>query len=1090
MNKLYPPQIEGTIPAFTGTTIVVPFAMNKAVNINEIKAIELKVKTVQNDTFLFTVRSSEYKLISGSNYIAKFTIPEDYLNPEFGPSLKLSSFYKLQIAFVHTSGIVGYYSTVGVAKYTTMPKVDIDNLPDPIGLNFLPAELIGIYSQRSYNNEITDTTERVYSYQYQLFDKNRNLIEDTGEKLHNSSIDIRWDESYDSYEIETPLISNEIYFVRYYIKSQNGIIKYSPMYKIIDCLEVLPSDIEGDLAAKNYYDNGYIELTFIDYENAAPLAGTYEVYRCQDDKWELIHKFVSEGGSPSDWVYRDMTIEHGVKYRYGVRQYNTNNNIRSARKELKFVYNWYKEEYEPHEYIRADFEDTFLFDGYRQLAIKYNPKVSSFKTDILEQKTDTIGSRYPFFFRNGNTYYNEFPISGLISYLSDNESLFKSRRELGIDEDTNIRFNTKSDTVSIYTPAREYDPATAYYVKKGVVYNPVGYIEEKDFKPFEYYVITKKPRKDTEFNPATTDLVAYNIKAERQFKMEVLAWLNNGKPKLFRSPGEGNCIVRLMNVSLTPNDTVNRTLHTFNCTAYEVDKYSVANLKKNSIWDDSEENIQLKQMLYATFRSLTEEDKRENNNLFNRVSGYDHLNLMYSVNLIDKLSNAIGPASYVDITDMVPGTQVIINDQTFTIGATGTFRFELEDSITNVVMVDPTRSNNITAEFFDNDAIALDAGQITIGYMGYGVSTFDRYSNMKLTTVPTRQWFGQNKDIYNSYYELSSDGYNSEYTYYVNKNNKFRPVELTTEPGKPNSYIPNNYYLYSKNTMNDIAHEVINIPYARFIKRNIEILYYKGTGLKYNDLKQCVTYGFDNDEMKEHVDSPSYSTIGAFINDLYRSPYDTNPIRSIMDLDPDTLYELRILDAPKATPGPEEPQPVKLSNGKIYNFTWGKDYYIDRKMHTGENIHFDGTTAYQETYYPISGAYLDLRNECLWNNDELQFKVKFYKDDNGTVDLSDTWMVEYTDLEKEDIECIVLGPGVTAEITYNVLEMEYIYDCPEKKMYEDGYQELQDFLSDEENIPDASEYAIREEEVKRREYLYLSALNALNILYKEEFGRG
>ena len=99
-------------------------------------------------------------------------------------------------------------------------------------------------------------------------------------------------------------------------------------------------------------------------------------------------------------------------------------------------------------------------------------------------------------------------------------------------------------------------------------------------------------------------------------------------------------------------------------------------------------------------------------------------------------------------------------------------------------------------------------------------------------------------------------------------------------------------------------------------------------------------------------------------------------------------------------------------------------------------------------------------------------------------------MIEYTDLEKEDIECIILGPGVTAEITYNVLEIEYIYDCPEKERYENGYRELQEFLSDEENILQNADYAIKEEEIKRREYLYLSKLNALNILYKEEFGRG
>ena len=72
MNKLYPPQIEGTIPAFTGTTIVVPFAMNKAVVISEVKALELKVKTVQNDAFLFTVRSSEIAQCASSNYEVKF----------------------------------------------------------------------------------------------------------------------------------------------------------------------------------------------------------------------------------------------------------------------------------------------------------------------------------------------------------------------------------------------------------------------------------------------------------------------------------------------------------------------------------------------------------------------------------------------------------------------------------------------------------------------------------------------------------------------------------------------------------------------------------------------------------------------------------------------------------------------------------------------------------------------------------------------------------------------------------------------------------------------------------------------------------
>lgn len=67
----------------------------------------------------------------------------------------------------------------------------------------------------------------------------------------------------------------------------------------------------------------------------------------------------------------------------------------------------------------------------------------------------------------------------------------------------------------------------------------------------------------------TTNLTDYNVAAERKFKLAVLEWLNNGKPKLFRSPTEGNYIVRLMNVSLSPEDRLGRMLHTFNATAYE-----------------------------------------------------------------------------------------------------------------------------------------------------------------------------------------------------------------------------------------------------------------------------------------------------------------------------------------------------------------------------------------------------------------------------------------------------------------------------------------------------------------------------------------
>jgi len=61
------------------------------------------------------------------------------------------------------------------------------------------------------------------------------------------------------------------------------------------------------------------------------------------------------------------------------------------------------------------------------------------------------------------------------------------------------------------------------------------------------------------------DLITDNLRAERVFKTEVLKWLNNGELKLYRSPAEGNFIVRLMNITTSPNDTLGRMLHTFSC---------------------------------------------------------------------------------------------------------------------------------------------------------------------------------------------------------------------------------------------------------------------------------------------------------------------------------------------------------------------------------------------------------------------------------------------------------------------------------------------------------------------------------------------
>jgi hypothetical protein len=58
MSKLYPPSIEGKLPAFAGDTLKVPLMMNKAVSMMEVKNMKALIKTVQTGTLKATLDGS------------------------------------------------------------------------------------------------------------------------------------------------------------------------------------------------------------------------------------------------------------------------------------------------------------------------------------------------------------------------------------------------------------------------------------------------------------------------------------------------------------------------------------------------------------------------------------------------------------------------------------------------------------------------------------------------------------------------------------------------------------------------------------------------------------------------------------------------------------------------------------------------------------------------------------------------------------------------------------------------------------------------------------------------------------------------
>lgn len=235
--------------------------------------------------------------------------------------------------------------------------------------------------------------------------------------------------------------------------------------------------------------------------------------------WEDINITYLHAVKGQTYIWYDYTIESGVWYKYAVqsligKDYSSSKIIEKP--------------------IMSVFDDMFLNANGIQLKVKYNPQISSFSRVISDSKTDTIGSKYPFFSRNGIMSYRTFPINGLISFLSDEQEL----------EDDETQCNLFTSRSKIYGSAKHlYD----------------------------------------EYN-LENNINSYNdILYERKFREKVMDFLYSNNAKLFRSTQEGNILVKLMNISFTPEAQLGRMIYSFSATAHEIDECSIENYNKYNI---------------------------------------------------------------------------------------------------------------------------------------------------------------------------------------------------------------------------------------------------------------------------------------------------------------------------------------------------------------------------------------------------------------------------------------------------------------------------------------------------------------------------
>ena len=424
-----------------------------------------------------------------------------------------------------------------------------------------------------------------------------------------------------------------MYSIKYTVWTLNGLKVSTRKYRLME-RQSLDIEVKAELKAELNYDEGYVKVTLVDTAKEEQIIeGAFLITRSDSltnfKQWNEFYRFELRNEKLKTFSLKDFTTQQGVEYQYSIQQYNDNglysNRLLS-------------------EIIKSDFEDCFLYDGERQLKIKFNPKMTSFKNTVLEQKINTIGNKYPFIFRNGNVSYKEFPIAGLVSYLSDIENLFLKEYDL----DNLHRHSTLAE----------------------------------DDKVLDYF---------------PTDLVSDNLTKERLFKLEVLEWLTNGEPKLFRSPTEGNYIVRLLNANMTPEQALGRMLHNFTATAYEVAEFNYNNLIFYRFVNPN--GIDKTQMKWATVELAT-----INNGVVEYKTG--------------QLNDY--PAITVEFTGMMPGDKVWLDDEEIQIGVNGSYYASFDNLIKSIRV--PEGSQYI--------------GFMTYGYYGESVSKFNKISNIELNEVP------------------------------------------------------------------------------------------------------------------------------------------------------------------------------------------------------------------------------------------------------------------------------------------------------------------------------------------------------------------
>lgn len=763
-SNLYPPVIDTYMPAFitdfqaTNASVCrVYFSLSSYNSIEDINRYAVQVTVTNQNSNVTALNLTSYP--SGIMLKQMF---EDYDRKSddkwyiniYGTDIKngfnINTYYKVQIRFTSNNIITpesqaidswlakninnfSEWSTVCLIRGISIPKLQLktfDEDSESITLNTADVDIVGkLFFQ---NIEENDTLK---SYRIKLYYQEHEVI-DSGliySDQYANTNEINYTLPYnfqdgESYKLEVLWTTRNLY-------SDSQQFEFTVISEFYERLNVT-------IKAECDRERGRIGVKIKNRAENEQFIGSLTIRRSSNKSnftiWEDIKTISFDNPTILNFVWWDNTVEGGLLYKYCVQK-RTSLGARGMAVITEGN-------------VLADFEHTYLVSKNRQLNLKLDPVVSSLKVNVMDSKVDTLGGKYPFIKRGGNTYYKAIPISGKISFFMDK---YEFNPIINIDEEY----------------LNEVDSINKDFISKEEIFKQ--YINE-----YEQYNIENK------INPMNDTIY------EKFYRDEVIKFLNDGEVKLFRSMEEGNILVRLMDVNFTPVQGLGRYLYSFSAVMYEIDECSIKNYYKydiQNLYGDYITQASISKNYYGQSQVLTIGPNEKYGDVLEALSEeynkYSKTGYKSKINKLSYLSVNFDSKPYL-IYEGGEGPRPILNNAT---------EEQLKHAVLGYILyingkpilINPEGIYELAGDSVEIHSISAPIStSFTIEY-DMSLEQQEDLSQVIATRTYIRKIGQLNQEIlYNqSIFQLLFEKYYLKYSNYIQKITSFSVVEIESEPG-------------------------------------------------------------------------------------------------------------------------------------------------------------------------------------------------------------------------------------------------------------------------------------------------------------------